>query len=169
MQEILLPRDIWLYGDVAHHRHRKRKRGEDMGNFESVFSSLQLGLPIFLLHLFLAILIWIAAMVIDSLVTPYHKMEQIRAGNTAAALAAGGGALGVAIPLAACLAGSVNGWDIVLWGVSITAVQLAAYWSINLFVPRLSERLDANDLAAAIFLVLLRLGIACLNAAAIAA
>lgn len=140
-----------------------------MGDFDGVLSSLQQGFPVFLLHLGIATGIWLAALVIDFLVTPYHKVAQIRGGNVAVALAAGGGALGVAIPLAVCLAGSINGWDILLWGISITALQLAAYWITNLFLPHLNDRLDGNDMAAAVFLVLFRLGISCLNAAAIAA
>jgi putative membrane protein len=139
-----------------------------MGDFSDIFHSLGVGLPFFLGHLILTIAIWIAAMGVCFLLTPYHPVRGIRAGNVSAAVSAGGAALGTAIPLAFCLAGAINGWDILLWAVPVMLVQLLAFGLTGLVIPGLPDRIDGGDLAAAIFLLFFRIGFACINAAAIA-
>jgi len=128
-----------------------------------------MGLPILLTHLFLTIAIWLVTLVISFWITPYHELREIRSGNISVAISAGGAALGAAIPLAFCLAGAVNGWDIVVWAIPVMLIQLSAFWLVQLLIPDLSNRLDAGDMAAAIFLFLFRLGFGCINAAAITA
>lgn len=139
-----------------------------MGDFSDIFHSLGVGLPYFLGHLVLTIGIWIVTMSVCLRFAPYHPVRGIREGNVSAAVSAGGAALGTAIPLAFCLAGAINGWDILLWAVPVMLVQLLAYWLTSLFIPGLPERIDGGDQAAAIFLFLFRIGFACINAAAIA-
>ena len=138
-------------------------------DFNAILASLQMGLPILLTHLFLTIAIWLVTLVISFWITPYHELREIRSGNISVAISAGGAALGAAIPLAFCLAGAVNGWDIVVWAIPVMLIQLSAFWLVQLLIPDLSNRLDAGDMAAAIFLFLFRLGFGCINAAAITA
>jgi putative membrane protein len=140
-----------------------------MENFQAILTSLEMGLPILLTHLLLTIAIWLITLVISFWITPYHELREIRAGNVSVAISAGGAALGAAIPLAFCLAGAVNGWDIAIWAIPVMLIQLSAFWLTQLLIPDLSNRLDAGDLAAAIFLLLFRIGFGCINAAAIAA
>ena len=140
-----------------------------MDDFNAILASLQMGLPILLTHLFLTIAIWLVTLVISFWITPYHELREIRSGNISVAISAGGAALGAAIPLAFCLAGAVNGWDIVVWAIPVMLIQLSAFWLVQLLIPDLSNRLDAGDMAAAIFLFLFRLGFGCINAAAITA
>lgn len=140
-----------------------------MGELNDIVMSLELGLPILLGHLLLTILIWIATLVISFWITPYHEVREIRAGNISVAISAGGAALGAAIPLGFCLAGAVNGWDIVIWAIPVMLIQLSAFWLTQLLIPDLSARLDEGDIAAALFLLFFRIGFACINAAAIAA
>ena len=139
-----------------------------MENFQAILISLETGLPILLAHLLLTIAIWLITLVVSFWITPYHELREIRAGNVSVAISAGGAALGAAIPLAFCLAGAVNGWDIVIWAIPVMLIQLSAFWLTQLLIPDLSSRLDAGDLAAAIFLLLFRIGFGCINAAAIA-
>lgn len=139
-----------------------------MGNFSAVFASLQSGFPVLLWQLCVALVIWLAAFGLVFWLTPYKSLLAIRQGNIAVAMCAGGSALALAIPIAACLAGSINAWDIVLWGIPIVILQISAYWLTELIMPHLGSRLEHQDIAAALFLVLLRLGFACINAAAIA-
>lgn len=140
-----------------------------MDRFQAVLASLAMGLPILLAHLFLTIAIWLVTLLISFWITPYHELREIRAGNLSVAISAGGAALGAAIPLAFCLAGAVNGWDIAIWAVPVMLIQLSAFWLTQLLIPDLSSRLDSGDMAAAIFLFLFRIGFGCINAAAIAA
>src|SRR3546814_16327154 len=81
-----------------------------------VIQSLLSGLPIFLLHLASATLAWLAALALYMWITPHDEFALIRAGNGAAAISLGGAAIGLAVPLGFCLAGSVNVWDIMIWG-----------------------------------------------------
>lgn len=140
-----------------------------MGNLTAILMSLEAGLPVLLGQLLLTIAIWLVTLLISFWITPYHELREIRAGNISVAITAGGAALGAAIPLAFCLAGAVNGWDIVVWAMPVMLIQLSAFWLTQLLIPDLSKRLDAGDLAAALFLLLFRIGFGCINAAAIAA
>ena len=140
-----------------------------MNDFEAILVSLQLGLPVLLTHLILTIAIWLVTLVISFWITPYHELREIRSGNVSVAISAGGAALGAALPLSFCLAGAVNEWDILIWAVPVMLIQLSAFWLTQLLIPDLSNRLDAGDMASAIFLFLFRLGFGCINAAAIAA
>lgn len=139
-----------------------------MQNLQAILASLEMGLPILLGHLALTIAIWLITLIINFWITPCHELREIRAGNVSVAISAGGAALGSAIPLAFCLAGAVNGWDILIWAIPVMLIQLSAFWLTQLLIPNLSERLDGGDLAAAIFLLLFRTGFGCINAAAIA-
>lgn len=139
-----------------------------MGNFTAILHSLEAGFPIWIGHLSLTIALWIVAVLIDYWLTPYHKVDEIRTGNIAVALSAGGSALAIAIPLAFCLAGSVGAWDILIWAIPVLAFQILAFWVIQLLIHDLGLRLESHDIASALFLVLVRLGVAVINAAAIA-
>ena len=142
--------------------------GRDVGNLQSILTSLDNGLAVFLANMILTLLVWAFTLMISFWITPYHELSQLRAGNVSVAISAGGTAVGTAIPLAVCLAGAVNGWDIIVWALPVMLVQLSAYWLTQLLIPNLGERLKQGDLAVAIFLTLFRTGFACINAAAIA-
>lgn len=140
-----------------------------MGNLDTVILTLELGLPVLLGQLLLTLAIWLASLAVSFWITPYHEIRQLRAGNVSVAISAGGAALGLAIPLAFCLAGAVNGWDIVIWAIPVMMIQLAAFWLAQMIIPKLTNKLENGDVAAALFLLFFRIGFACLNAAAIAA
>ena len=104
-----------------------------------VIQSLLSGLPILLLHLACATLVWAAAMAVYMWITPHDEFKLIRAGNEAAAISLGGASVGLAVPLAFCLAGSVNVRDVVIWGSVTLVLQLIAF--------RLVTSLDAEAFA----------------------
>lgn len=133
-----------------------------------VIQSLLSGLPIFLLHLACATLAWLAALALYMWITPHDEFALIRAGNDAAAISLGGAAIGLAIPLALCLAGSVNVWDIMIWGSVTLILQLIAFRFVDYLLGSLSSRIEANERSAAIFLAMMKAAIACLTAAAVA-
>ncbi len=133
-----------------------------------VIQSLLSGLPIFLLHLACATLAWIAALALYMWITPHDEFALIRAGNDAAAISLGGAAIGLAVPLGFCLAGSVNSWDIVIWGSVTLILQLIAFRFVDFLLGQLPARIEANERSAAIFLAMMKTAIACLTAGAIA-
>lgn len=133
-----------------------------------VIHSLLAGLPILLLHLATATLVWMGALAIYLWITPHDEFALIRAGNRAAAISLGGAAIGLAVPLAFCLAASVNVWDVVIWGSVTLVLQLIAFRAVDFMLGALSRRIEEDEIAAAIFLAMMKTAIACLTAAAVA-
>jgi putative membrane protein len=133
-----------------------------------VLHSLLAGLPILLLHLASATLVWLAALAIYLWITPHDEFALIRAGNQAAAISLGGAAIGLAVPLGFCLAGSVNVWDVIIWGSVTLVLQLIAFRAVDYLLGSLSRRIEEDEGAAAIFLAMMKIAIACLTAAAVA-
>ncbi|WP_439491041.1 DUF350 domain-containing protein [Blastomonas fulva] len=126
------------------------------------------GLPIFMLHLGSATLAWAAALALYVWITPHREFALIREGNMAAAVSFGGAAIGLALPLAFCLAASVNVWDVLIWGSVTLVLQLIAFRAVDLLIGNLSKRIEENEVAAATFLAMTKIALACLNAAAVA-
>lgn len=133
-----------------------------------VIQSLIVGLPIFMLHLGSATLAWAAALALYIWITPHREFALIREGNMAAAVSFGGAAIGLALPLAFCLAASVNVWDVVIWGSVTLILQLIAFRAVDLLIGNLSKRIEENEVAAATFLAMTKIALASLNAAAVA-
>ena len=133
-----------------------------------VLQSLMAGLPIFMLHLGSATAVWALALALYLWITPHKEFALIRAGNEAAAISLGGAAIGLALPLAFCLAASINVWDIIIWGSLTLVLQLVAFRVIDFLIGDLPKRIEANEIAAAIFLAMTKIALAALNAAAVA-
>ena len=79
-----------------------------------------------------------------------------------------GAIVGLAIPLAICMASSVNVWDIVVWGVVTLLIQILAYRIGDLLLKDLPNRIEKNEMGAAILVVGIKLAISFINAAAVA-
>ena len=134
-----------------------------------VVESLLQGVPVLLLHLAVSIVVLVAALGIYMAITPYREIALIRAGNAAAAVVLGGTAVSLAVPLAFCLAGAVNVWDILLWGIVTLTVQVITSVLVDLLIlPNLPRRIASGDMAAAALVTGLKLSMAALLAAAVA-
>ena len=134
---------------------------------DAVIQSFISGLPFLLLHFGLTLLMLALGAVIYVMVTPYHEIDLIRQGNKSAALSFAGVLVGLAIPLAASLKGSVNAYDILIFGALALVLQLLAYRIADLVLKDLPERIKADEIGAAIMLVSIKLSISLINAAAI--
>ena len=126
------------------------------------------GFPHTLLHAGVTVLMLLLGAGLYALLTPYKDLQLIREGNTAAALSLGGVFVGLALPLAVSLAGSVTLLEIVIWAVAIIAVQLAAFRLTDLALRGLPKRIAAGEMAAAAFLAAIKLATAIILAAAVA-
>lgn len=135
---------------------------------DAVLQSLMAGLPVFIGHFGFTVALLALSVVIYMKLTPHDEVGLIKAGNEAAAVSFGAAVIGLALPLAFTLSGSVNIWDIAIWGGIILLIQLAAYKGADLIFSGLSERIENNEMAAAIALGATKLAVASLNAAAIA-
>lgn len=134
---------------------------------DAVIQSFLAGFPVLVLHLAVTLGMLGLGVTIYHLVTPYHELRLIRNGNTAAALSISGAIVGLAIPLAICMATSVNVWDIVIWGIVTLLIQILAYRIGDALLKDLPTRIENGEMGAAILLVGIKIAIALINAAAV--
>ena len=134
---------------------------------DPVFQSFLAGFPILLLHFMITLAMLAAGAALYHLITPYHELDLIRGGNVAAAISFSAALLGLAIPLAVCMARSVNIWDIVIWGCVTLAIQLFAYRISDALLRDLPNRIQSGEISAASLVAGIKLAIAIINAAAV--
>lgn len=134
---------------------------------EEALLALWQGLPVFLVHSGVSLLILAVGAFIYMKITRHDELALIRAGNVAASLSFGGALIGLALPLAFSLAASVSLWDLLLWGVIALLLQIVAFRLADLILKDVSNRIEAGEVSAAVLLVSVKLATAAINAAAI--
>ena len=134
---------------------------------DAAIQSFLAGIPFLLSHFGVTILMLVIGVFIYMWITSHDERALIREGNTAAAISLAGAILGLAIPLAFCMASSVNVYDIVIWGMVTLVIQLATFWIIDVWLKDLSKRIEEGQVGTAILLVSVKLAVASINAAAV--
>jgi putative membrane protein len=134
---------------------------------EAIIQSLISGVPVLALHLVTTFAILIGGMGVYMWITPYEDLKLVREGNTAAAVALGGAFLGLAIPLAGSLAGSVTSLDILFWGIATVIVQLVCFKVVDWVLRGLPKRIAEGQLSAAIFLAFVKVSAGAIVATAV--
>ena len=135
---------------------------------DPILQSFLNGFPTLLLHFSVTLAMLLSGIWVYQLITPLREMELIRAGNTAAATSFAGAILGLAIPLAFCMATSVGVLDIVIWGLVALFIQLMTFRLLDIFLKDLPKRIENCEMGAAILVFAVKLAVAMINAAAIA-
>ncbi|WP_028113409.1 DUF350 domain-containing protein [Ferrimonas kyonanensis] len=105
--------------------------------------------------------------VIYSAITPYDEWGLVKENqNQAAAIGIGGALVGFTLALAAAASNSVSVTDYLLWaGVALLA-QLLAFTAVRFVIlPGLVEKIEQNNVAAAIVLAAINISVGLLNAA----
>ncbi|AMO99043.1 DUF350 domain-containing protein [Collimonas sp. NPDC087041] len=128
-------------------------------------SMLPAGLPAFLSHFGLALVLTGAFLLIYIFITPYHELALIRAGNHAATASLAGALLGYVVALASAISNSINLMDMLIWGIVALVVQLLAFGIVRLMLPTLLADIPENKIASGIFLGTVSLGLGLLSAA----
>jgi putative membrane protein len=123
------------------------------------------GLPAFLVYFCTAIVAVVAYLFVYTRVTAHNEFDLIRANEPAAAIALGLSLLGFVLPLVSAIAHSANVWDCMIWAAIALIVQITVYFLVRVPVPKLSTRIAAGELAAAIWLGLASLAAGAINAA----
>jgi putative membrane protein len=134
---------------------------------EAVWQSVMAGAPVLLLHVGIALAILILGTILYVWMTPWEDLKLVREGNTAAGVALGGIILGLGIPIAACIPGAINHWDILFWGVVILILQMITFKVLDLILSGLPERIKAGQVGAAVVLTASKLAVAAIVAAAV--
>ena len=134
---------------------------------DGAIQSFLSGIPFLLTHFGVTIVMLVVGAFIYIKITSHDEMALIRDGNNAAAVSLSGAILGLAIPLAICMANSVNVYDIVIWGLVTLVIQLVTFWIIDLWLRDLSRKIEDGQVGTAILLASVKLAVASINAAAI--
>ena len=134
---------------------------------QAVIDSLMAGLPFLVLHLGVTLALFAAGAWLYEKITPVQELALIKTGNVAASVSYSGALLGLALPLAASLAVSVNVLDIVVWGVVALILQLAVVRLLEALLGGLWHRVEANEIGPAILVAAVKLSVAVIIAAAI--
>jgi len=107
--------------------------------------------------------------VLHGLLSPHREVQDVREGNSAAAVSLGGTVIGIAIPLAASLNASTSTVEVAVWGAAIVAVQLLLFWVVDMVLTGLPQRTREGEVAPAVLLVSAKLALSIIVAAAVAA
>ena len=131
------------------------------GQISGFFASLSE----FLIFFFIAAGLTLLFVVIYTRVTKHNELALIKENSTAATIAFSGSLIGFALPLASTMISSDTVIELLLWGVVALIVQVLVYLLIRLPMPRISERIEANEVAAGIWLGTCSMVAGILNAA----
>ena len=137
-------------------------------DFAPSISSFVAGFPNFLIQLGVALGLFVVSLFVYVILTPHKELALIRAGNPSAALAFAGVVVGLAIPLGSCLAHSFGVVDLIIWGVVTLLLQLIAFRFADMFLRGLPRRIAEGDVAAAVFLLSVKIGLALILSGAVA-
>lgn len=131
----------------------------------ATLQSFQQGFPIYLIWTGTAGLLLLVASTIYVLLTPWRELALVKDGNGSAGLALAGAILGLAIPIASCLASSVTLMDLLLWGGVALLLQLISYRIIDMILRDIPRRIENDEAGAAIVLIAAKVSVAVLLAA----
>jgi putative membrane protein len=137
-------------------------------DFTAPINAFVAGFPDFVIQLGMALGLFIVSLVVYVIMTPHKELDLIRAGNPSAALAFGGVVVGLAIPMGSCLAYAYGPVDLLIWGIVTLLLQLLAFRFADIFLRHLPRRIAEGDVAAAVFLMSVKIGLALIISGAIA-
>jgi putative membrane protein len=137
-------------------------------DFTAPLNAFVAGFPDFIIQFGVALGLFVASLIVYVIMTPHKELALIRAGNPSAALAFGGVVVGLAIPLGSCLAHSFGVVDLAIWGVVTLLLQLLAFRFADMFLRGLPRRIAEGDVAAAVFLMSVKIGLALILSGAVA-
>ena len=123
------------------------------------------GLPAFLVYFVCASVLVAAYLYAYTWMTAHDEFALLKANNTGAAIALGLSMIGFALPLTASIGHSNGILDMTIWGVIALLVQVGVYYVARIAVPKLSERIEAGEIAPAIWLGAASVTAGLLNAA----
>ena len=103
-------------------------------------------------------------------VTPYHERTLIRDGNMAAAVTLGGALIGYVLPLASALSNTLSLMEFAAWALLAGVVQIVVFTVVSRVAMKdLKTRIEAGEMAAALYLASISICAGLLNAACMTA
>lgn len=103
-------------------------------------------------------------------VTPHDEWKLIKEDkNVAASIGLGGAVVGFALALSGAASNSVSFLDFATWGVIAIVAQSLAFVVVRfVFMPKIVERIIANEVSAGVMLAATSISVGLLNAACMA-
>jgi len=133
-----------------------------------VLQSLE-GLPAFLIYFIVASVLVAAYLFVYTWITAHDEFALLKANNTSAAIALGLSMVGFVLPLTSSIGHADGVVDMTIWGVIALIVQVGVYYGARMAVPNLSTRIEAGEIAPAIWLGAASVAAGMLNAASMGA
>jgi len=133
-----------------------------------VLQSLE-GLPAFLIYFIVALVLVAAYLFVYTWITAHDEFALLKANNTSAAIALGLSMVGFVLPLTSSIGHADGVVDMTIWGVIALIVQVGVYYAARMAVPNLSTRIEAGEIAPAIWLGAASVAAGMLNAASMGA
>ena len=112
-----------------------------------------------------AVLLTLIFTVIYWKVTSHNEFKLIKDKSIAAAIAFSGALIGFALPLVSVMLNSTNVIEMAQWAVVAMVIQIFVYFLVRMPMPKISERIENNEVAAGIWLGVASLVGGMLNAA----
>jgi len=132
--------------------------------------AFQTGATAFVIAFAAAAVFFVAFKFVYQLVTPYHESDLIRQGNAAAAVSLGGALIGFVLPLASALSQTVSLPEFAAWALMAGVIQILSFLVVSRLVYKaLAARIEAGEMAAAIYMASISIGVGLLNAACMTA
>ena len=125
------------------------------------------GFPDFLMQAGVTLGLLLVGCVLHVLLTPMKEMRLIKEGNVSAGISVAAVIVGLAIPMAACLATAATIYDILIWGAVAILLQLLAFRVADLLLRDLPKRIERDEIGAALVLAGVKLAAAMVMAAAL--
>jgi putative membrane protein len=129
-----------------------------------VVASLQ-GFPAFLSYFCVAAVAVMLYLLVYTRITRHDEFTMIASNSTAASVALGLSTVGFALPLYSAIAHSANILDCAIWSVIALIVQVGVYFAAHIPVPGLAQKLQAGEMASAVWLGLISVTAGLLSAA----
>ena len=129
-----------------------------------VLQSLQ-GLPAFAIYFIVASVLVAAYLYAYTWITAHDEFALLKSNNVSAAIALGLSMIGFALPLTSSIGHADGVVDMAIWGVIALIVQVGVYYAARLVVPDMSKRIEAGEIAPAIWLGAAAVAAGMLNAA----
>lgn len=99
-----------------------------------------------------AVLLTLIFTVIYWKVTSHNEFKLIKEKSISAAVAFSGALIGFALPLVSVMLNSTNVIKMAQWAVVAMVIQIFVYFLVRMPMPRISERIENNEVAAGIWL-----------------
>lgn len=125
------------------------------------------GLSAFAIYFALSMVLLLVFKYIYTFVTPHDEWKLVKEGqNSAAAIGLVGALVGFSLALGSAASNSVSIIDFIIWGAVALIAQTIAFAIVRfLFMPRIVERINANEVSAGIVLGGVSIAVGILNAA----